>query len=61
MTITKNLNILVDLTTFYELRDLSRESDTSYSHIVRTALNQYLEKAKGLKRENKQHRDGQPA
>lgn len=56
MTITKNLNVLIDLSTFYELRDLSRESDITYSAIVRTALGQYFEKVRAAKRKDKDGR-----
>lgn len=38
MTAYRHINLLVDLTTYLELRDLSRETGRPYSEIVRESI-----------------------
>lgn len=52
MTAYRHLNLLVDLTLYLELRDLSKRTGQPYSEIVRESIRNTLETArknKGVK------------
>lgn len=46
MTAYRHINLLVDLTTYLNLRDLSRKTGRPYSEIVREAIWNTIENAK---------------
>lgn len=50
MTAYRHINLLVDLTTYLELRDLSKRSGRPYSEIVRESIWNIIESAKKNKK-----------
>jgi len=50
MTAYRHINLLVDLTTYLELRDLSKRSGRPYSEIVRESIWNTIESAKKNKK-----------